>query len=120
MRYAIPVIQGELCPHFGHCEQFVLIDVDSATRQIQDKQLVPSPGHEPGFLPRWLAEQGANVILAGGMGQRAVDIFNQHQVEVVLGVTERNPEKAVLACLNDSLVVGENPCSHDENHVCDH
>jgi len=120
MKYAIPVSQGEMCPHFGHCEQFALIDVDPVTRQIKDKQLVPSPGHEPGFLPRWLAEQGANVILAGGMGQRAVDIFNQHNVQVVLGVMEPDPEKAVLACLNDSLAIGENPCSHDENQVCDH
>ena len=120
MKYAIPVIQGELCPHFGHCDHFALIDVDPETRQITDKQLVPSPGHEPGFLPRWLAEQGANVILAGGMGQRAVDIFTQNNVQVVLGVMEPDPEKAVLACLNDSLPVGENPCSHDENHVCDH
>ena len=72
------------------------------------------------MLPPWLAEQGANVILAGGMGQRAVDIFNQHNVQVVLGVIESDPEKAVLACLDDSLAVGENPCGHDENHVCDH
>ena len=120
MKYAVPVSHGLLCPHFGHCEQFALIEADPETRTISEMRYLASPGHQPGFLPGWLAAQGANVILAGGMGQRAVSLFQDHNVAVVLGVAERDPEQAVLACLNGALATGENPCSHDETHTCDH
>ena len=79
--YAVPVTAGIICPHFGHCDQFALIDVDINTRQIRGSKMVSSPGHEPGVLPGWLAQQGADVILAGGMGQRAIGLFNQAGVK---------------------------------------
>jgi len=112
VKYAVPVSGGEVCPHFGHCEHFALIDVDPAAKQITGKNMVASPGHEPGFLPGWLAQQGANIILAGGMGQRAVDLFKQAGVQVIVGARENDPEKAVLAHLNDTLDTDANFCDH--------
>ena len=49
MRYAVPGTGGILSPHFGHCEQFALIDVDEKSRKVTKKQLVPSPEHQPGL-----------------------------------------------------------------------
>lgn len=68
MRYAIPVSSGGLSEHFGHCEHFALIDVDDEKKEILRKELVLSPGHQPGLLPEWLAEQGVSMVIAGGMG----------------------------------------------------
>ncbi len=68
MKIAIPVADGRLCPHFGHCQQFALIDVDETTRQTAPTAFLTPPPHEPGVLPRWLHQQGADVIIAGGMG----------------------------------------------------
>ncbi len=112
MRYAIPVSSGGLSAHFGHCEHFALIDVDEGRKEILSKELVPSPGHQPGLLPQWLAEQGVSVVIAGGMGSRAQDIFQQNHIKVIIGVLESDPMKAVQNYLNGILATGDNICDH--------
>ena len=112
MRYAIPMSNGMLSPHFGHCEQFAFIDVDEANKAIMQKQFEPSPEHEPGLLPNWLAEKGVHVVIAGGMGARARDLFRQNRIEVVFNVTESDPEKAIFDYLNGSLKFGNSICDH--------
>ncbi|NQT30880.1 MAG: ATPase [Deltaproteobacteria bacterium] len=112
MRYAIPVSGGMVSPHFGHCEQFALIDVDEDKKEITSKELVPSPGHEPGLLPKWLAEQGVSFVIAGGMGSRAQDLFQQNNIGVIIGTMENDPEKAVLSHLDGKLATGDNICDH--------
>lgn len=110
MRYAVPVAGGQLSPHFGHCEYFAFFDIED--KKITNKETVPSPEHQPGLLPVWLAEQGATVIIAGGMGPRAVDLLHQNGIEVVLGAMETDPEQAVLSHLSGSLDTGDNVCDH--------
>jgi len=112
MKYAIPVSGGSVATHFGHCEQFAMFDVDEESKGIIGKELVSSPGHQPGLLPEWLAEQGVTVVIAGGMGSRAQNLFQQDGINVVLGVLESNPEKAVLSYINGELATGGNICDH--------
>jgi len=112
MRYAIPVSDGVISQHFGHCEQFALIDVDEEKKTIVNKKIVPSPGHQPGLLPVWLAEQGASVIIASGMGSRAQSLFQQNHIKVVVNTLESDPEKAVMSYLNGTLTTGDNICDH--------
>jgi predicted Fe-Mo cluster-binding NifX family protein len=112
MRYAIPVSDGVVATHFGHCEQFALIDVDEARKAIVGKEIIPSPGHEPGLLPVWLAEKGVSVIIASGMGSRAQNLFKQNRIRVIIGALEGDPEKAVLDYISDTLATGDNICDH--------
>jgi ATP-binding protein involved in chromosome partitioning len=112
MRYAIPVSGGGLSAHFGHCEHFALIDVDEQRKEILRKELVPSPGHQPGLLPEWLAEQGVSFVIASGMGSRAQSLFQQNRIGVIVGTMESDPEKAVLSHLNGMLAIGDNICDH--------
>ena len=112
VRYAVPLSGGVVSPHFGHCEHFALIDVDEERRAIIKKELVPSPGHQPGLLPEWLAGEGVSVVIAGGMGSRAQDLFQQNRIKVVIGVMESDPEKAVLSYLNGTLATEDNICDH--------
>ncbi len=112
MRYAIPVSGGMLCPHFGHCEQFALIDVDPASKKITKKEMVKAPPHQPGLLPVWLAEKNVNTVLAGGMGASAQSLFQQNNISVVTGVSESDPESAVLHHLGGNLQTGSNVCDH--------
>jgi predicted Fe-Mo cluster-binding NifX family protein len=112
MRIAVPVAGGRLAMHFGHCEHFALFDVDRAGGVILDRRLEPAPPHAPGLLPRWLAEQGADVILAGGMGQRAQALFAEAGIEVVVGAPAEDPEQLVAAYLAGTLACGENVCDH--------
>lgn len=112
MKIAIPVSNDRLSLHFGHCEEFALIDVDETTKTIGDKLRLSAPPHEPGLLPRWLHEQGANVIIAGGMGQRAQALFAQNGITVVVGAASDTPENVVARYLDGSLETGVNLCDH--------
>jgi len=112
MRIAIPVASGQLCMHFGHCEQFALVDVDADKKAIVDQTMLTPPPHEPGLLPKWINEQGATLVIAGGMGQRAQQIFAQQGVTVLVGAPVGTPEQIVQAYLSDSLQTGKNACDH--------
>lgn len=98
--------------HFGHCEQFALFDVEDAMRKITGQTLVTPPPHEPGLLPKWLGEQGVTDILAGGMGQRAQQLFAERGIAVVTGAPVETPEKIVTDFLAGTLVTGDNTCDH--------
>ena len=112
MKYAVPVSGGVVSQHFGHCEQFALIEVDETKKQILKRELVNSPGHEPGLLPPWLAKKGVSLVIAGGMGSRAQGLFQQNKIGVITGIMESDPEKAVLSHLNGILATGANICDH--------
>lgn len=112
MRFAIPLANGRLCAHFGHCQSFALIDADLESKKILARGEVDAPPHEPGLLPRWLAERGANVIIAGGMGGRAQGLFADHGIDVIIGAPSEEPDKLVLAHLGGKLETGDNICDH--------
>lgn len=112
MKIAIPVENGQLCTHFGHCREFAIYEADRGTRQVRAKTLHPAPPHEPGVLPRWLHGLGAEVIITGGMGQRAQQLFAEHNVEVVLGAVPAPVDDVVTAYLAGTLQSGANPCDH--------
>jgi len=111
MKIAIPLVQGRLSPHFGHCEHFALIELDGESN-IVGKALEEPPAHEPGALPAWLHEHGAGVIIAGGMGRRAQQLFAQNGITVVVGAPAETPEQLVSAYLGGTLETGENLCDH--------
>jgi predicted Fe-Mo cluster-binding NifX family protein len=112
MKIAIPLADEKMSLHFGHCEAFAMIEVDDDTKVIKGKTILVPPPHEPGLLPKWLAEHEATIIIAGGMGARAQQLFAEKNIKVVLGATETDPEKVVQDYLNDTLKTGENPCDH--------
>jgi len=112
MKIAIPVAEGKLCMHFGHCEQFALIEADEKAKKVTGKQMLTPPPHEPGVLPRWLHQQGANVIIAGGMGQRAQSLFAENGIKVICGAPSVTPEQLVEAYMEGTLQTGENVCDH--------
>lgn len=112
MRYAIPVSDGVLDQHFGHCQAFALIDADEDSKVVKSKEIVLSPGHQPGILPGWLAEQGVSVVIAGGMGTRAQDLFWQNRIHVVIGAPSVDPEEIVREYLKGNLDTGDNTCDH--------
>ena len=110
MKFAIPLAEGKLTAHFGHCQEFALVEVED--NQIKTKETLVPPPHEPGVLPKWLHEQGANVIIAGGMGARALDLFTQNDIKVIVGAAALAPEELVEQYLNNTLQTGGNVCDH--------
>ncbi len=110
MKFAIPLAQGKLTAHFGHCQEFALIEV--ADNKIKNKEILIPPPHEPGVLPRWLHEMGTDVIIAGGMGARALDLFAQNGIKVITGAPATSPEDLVRSYLDNTLEAGANVCDH--------
>jgi predicted Fe-Mo cluster-binding NifX family protein len=112
MRIAIPLADGKLAQHFGHCRQFALLDADVEGRQITGKQIVDAPEHAPGLLPSWLKERKATVVIAGGMGRRAQAFFKEGGIHVITGAPPGDPEEVAHAYLQNALVTGANACDH--------
>jgi predicted Fe-Mo cluster-binding NifX family protein len=112
MKIAIPLAGGQLSAHFGHCEKFALIEADPAEKKILGREDVDSPPHEPGLLPKWLGEKGADVIIAGGMGQRALQLFAAQNITVVVGAPSGTPEDIAAAFLQGTLPSVGNICDH--------
>jgi ATP-binding protein involved in chromosome partitioning len=112
MKIAVPVANGKLCAHFGHSEHFALVEADDATRKVVSTRLVTPPPHEPGVLPRWLHREGADVIIAGGMGQRAQALFAENGIKVIVGAPADSPEQLARLYLAGTLISGTNVCDH--------
>jgi Mrp family chromosome partitioning ATPase/predicted Fe-Mo cluster-binding NifX family protein len=112
MKIAIPLADGKLTAHFGHCGQFAIVDVDSESKAITEQKVLDPPPHEPGVLPAWLAEQGVRLVIAGGMGQRAQTLFNDKGIKVIVGAPVDTPEALVSDYLAGTLQVGDNICDH--------
>jgi len=108
--FAVPTAEGKLCSHFGHCDQFALIETEEG--EIKNKTMHTPPPHEPGVLPKWLHEMGAHIIIAGGMGSRAQQLFVENGIKVITGAPMDTPESLVRQYLSDSLVTGGNVCDH--------
>jgi ATP-binding protein involved in chromosome partitioning len=111
-KIAVPVAKGSLCMHFGHCEQFAVFEVNPESKTIQGKQMLTPPPHEPGVFPKWLSEQGAQVIISGGMGTRAQSLFTDNNIQVIVGAQANDPQEVVEAYLDGNLQTGANICDH--------
>jgi ATP-binding protein involved in chromosome partitioning len=110
LKVAVPLAEGVLCNHFGHCEQFAVIQVQEGL--MGEKEFHTPPPHEPGVLPRWLGDLGVNLIIAGGMGQRAQGLFAEQGITVITGAPNLEPEVLVHHYLSGNLFTGPNVCDH--------
>lgn len=107
---AIPLAEGRLCNHFGHCQQFAVIRVREGA--VEGHELHTPPPHEPGVLPRWLGDLGVDLIFAGGMGHRALTLFAERGIQVIIGAPNLDPEALMKSYLDGNLVSGANVCDH--------
>lgn len=113
MKVAIATENGYVSAHFGRCPTYTIVDIENAS--ITSRQEIGNPGHQPGFLPRFLAEKGVDVVIAGGMGPRAQDLFTQNGIKNIRGV-QGKVEDVIQAFLKNELQSGNDLCSHPHDH----
>lgn len=111
MKIAIPVANGMLSPHFGHCEAFTIFDIDESGEVTSRRSETPPP-HEPGVLPSWLKSLNVEHIIAGGMGNRAQMLFSEYGISVTAGASGTDPEQIAQAYVKGELKCGDNLCDH--------
>ncbi len=110
MKFAIPTLNNEITAHFGHCDKFAI--VETTNNKITNEEIVSPPVHQSGSYPKFLAEKGVDVIIAGGMGQKAQVLFTQNNIKVHLGVISGSAKKLVEDHINNQLKTGGNLCDH--------
>ena len=108
-KVAISTDGDSVAAHFGRCQAYTIVEI--ADGAIQNRELIPNPGHEPGFLPGYLAQRGVTCIVAGGMGPRAQMLFDRHGIETIVGVSG-TIEETVQTFLRGELKGGESLCEH--------
>jgi predicted Fe-Mo cluster-binding NifX family protein len=119
MRIAVPLHDGLLSDHFGDSATVAFFDVHQTAKTILSRQDLPTPPHRPGVLPMWIAEQGAQVIIAGRMGERARVLFAHNGILVVAGASAQPPDRAVMDWLQNQLATNLQACGHD-HHAGEH
>ncbi len=118
-KIAIPVADGKLSAHFGHAPMFYIFDIEQ--NKVVKEQMELSPAHEHGVIPRWLCSTiGISAIIAGGMGQGAVEIFNKNGVDVFTGAPAEAPAMIIQKFLDGTLDTQANTCDHDHEHGHNH
>lgn len=113
LKIAVACMGNEVAEHFGHCEAFMLFDVDNGA--IVKEERIPNPGHKPGFLPNFLNDKGAKVVISGGMGGGAIQIFNEKQIQVITGAAG-DASKAAVDFAQGKLLSTGSICNRHEHH----
>ena len=116
MKIATAAMGTNVAGHFGHCENFILFDTEDG--KIVSQKSIPNPGHKPGFLPNFLGDLGVEVIIAGGMGGGAVDIFNERNIEVIVGVTGDSTAAVERYLRGELKSTGEVCHAHEHKDEC--
>jgi len=109
MKIAIATEGTGVAQHFGRCPLYTIVEAEEG--KVLKKETVENPGHEPGFLPKFLSGMNVDFILSGGMGPKAINLFHQYNVEPIVGVSGE-VEKVITDFLNGELVTGESNCDH--------
>jgi predicted Fe-Mo cluster-binding NifX family protein len=111
-------LESVVSPHFGRCPCYVLVDLEG--REVRQVDTVENPyyhQHVPGAVPDFIRGQGADVMLTGGMGRRAIGIFQQYGIEAVTGAYG-TVQQALEQYLGGQLQ-GAEPCRESREHECD-
>jgi predicted Fe-Mo cluster-binding NifX family protein len=116
MKIAIPVENDRLNSHFGGSREFAIVEVDANAKIILRSETLPAPKHEPGAFPRWLHSLGVEVIIAGGIGQRALTLFAEQGINVVAGQPNELSGKLVEAYLAGGVNAKPEGCSQHHEH----
>ncbi|NLI90914.1 MAG: dinitrogenase iron-molybdenum cofactor [Peptococcaceae bacterium] len=113
MKIAVASEGPMVSEHFGHCDSFLIFDTDS--KQILRSEVIPNPGHRPGFLPNFLNDLGIKVIIAGGMGAGAIEIFTEKNIKIFTGV-KGDAKIAVEQYLQGQLQSAGFVCHEHQHH----
>lgn len=112
MKVAISTDSGKVSGHFGRCPEFTLAEIEHG--EVKNKKEIENPGHRPGYIPQFLNEREIDLLVTGGIGRKAVSMFDNFGVEVITGLEGKNTEKVIEQITKGEIESGKNPCSPGE------
>jgi predicted Fe-Mo cluster-binding NifX family protein len=132
MKIAIATDGNYVSAHFGRCPSYTIVDIDNG--KVINKEVIDNPGHQPGFIPQFLHKKKVECIIAGGMGRRAIDLFNEYGIQTIVGVTGEI-DTVINQIIEGTLKGGESlckpgagkgygldksQCDHSDKDECEH
>jgi predicted Fe-Mo cluster-binding NifX family protein len=124
LKIAIPSENNSISPHFGRCPRFTIVDMKNG--EVNSREEIDSPGHSPGLLPDYFRSLDVDTVIAGGMGMRAIELFKEKNIKVILGV-QGSIDNVLLDLKNNRLKEGSSSCQPGsgkgyglEKPECDH
>jgi predicted Fe-Mo cluster-binding NifX family protein len=124
MRVSISTDGDNVAEHFGRCPSYTIVDIED--NKVIDTQLIDNPGHMPGAIPQLMNELDVDVMIAGGMGPRAINFFNDYEIQTVVGI-QGKIDDVIKALLDGTLKGAESLCAPGsakghgvEKAICDH
>lgn len=109
-KIAIPVSNGILDAHFGHTKQLAIFDIEDG--QIINESVLNAPPHEPGLLPKLLADNKVTDVITGGMGNKAIQLFQSEGINVFVGAAQLPVRNLVDGFINKTISFSANYCDH--------
>jgi predicted Fe-Mo cluster-binding NifX family protein len=121
-KVGVPTANGLLSPHFGGSEYFSVFNIEN--NKIISEEILPTPEHTTGSFPNFLAQQNITDIVVGGIGGKAIEIFNSFNINVYVGADVKLPKIIAEEFISGSLVLTGNSCNHEgdgpESHGGEH
>ena len=122
MKIAVPTVGDQVDQHFGHCEKYSVFTIEDNLIQTVEYMESPAGCGCKSNMASVLAQSGVKILIAGGIGNGAVNVLTQNGIRTIKGASG-NVRDAVEAYLQGKLLDTGNICtshSHDPNHVCQH
>ncbi len=97
-------LDAMLGAHFGHCDLYTLVTLED--KAVQSVAVIPNVPHQQGgcMAPvKYLADNGTQALIAGGMGLRPLMGFNQVGISVYFGGEAQSVSEALNAFIEDKL-----------------
>jgi predicted Fe-Mo cluster-binding NifX family protein len=92
MKVCIPNSDLKVSRNFGKAQKFAIAVIEDG--HIVSSEVVPNPGREKVKIPVYLAALGITHVIADGIGNPAIAIFNGEDIEVYSGAA--GPIEGVL------------------------
>lgn len=109
MKIAVSTDSGKVSSHFGRCPEFTIAEIEDG--KIIDEKKIENPGHKPGYIPQFLNEKEIDWLITGGIGRKAISMFDDFGVKITTGCDGQSVNKVIKQAANGEIESGENPCS---------
>ena len=113
MRVALAVDNNMITQHFGHCEYFIVYDVEN--KEIKGSEIIKNPPHQKGYLPKFLKQHNIEVVITGNIGQMAVKNLCGIGIECFKGVKGKLVD-VINSYLAGTLISNDEVCTQHMHH----
>ncbi len=116
MKIALPTKNNRVDGHFGHCEYYTIFTIGDDNKVISSNYMAAPEGCGcKTDIANILSKMGVSIMLAGNMGEGAVQKLNESGIEIVRGCSGEVND-VILDYLDNKITDSGLSCAQHENH----